>query len=128
MNVERGTDFYERNPAKTMSVIRTTAGTAEVLIETVTPYGQNTFSGMEDTSKIDALSGIATDAFKSAQEVIGGIAKEISNSIMKGRYAPSETKVGFSMSLTTEGNLWLIRSGSDMTLNVELTWKKAESK
>lgn len=112
---------------KTMGVIRTTAGSAEVLIETVNPSGQSAFSGMEDTANAGVMVGIAAEAFQSAREVISGIAQEISKSIMSGAYAPSETKIGFSMSLTTEGNLWLIKSGSDMTLNVELTWKKDET-
>ena len=110
-----------------MGIVRTTAGGAEVLIETVSPTRQNAFSGMEDTANAGALAGIAKEAFESARTVISGIAQEISKSVMNGAYAPSETKVGFSMSLTTEGNLWLIKSGSNVTLNVELTWKKDET-
>lgn len=110
-----------------MGVIKTTAGGAEVLIETVNPTGQYAFSGMEDTASASVLAGIAKETFESARKVIGGIAQEMSKSVMSGAYAPSETKIGFSMSLTTEGNLWLIKSGSNVALNVELTWKKDET-
>lgn len=113
-----------RTPVKMMGVIRTTAGGAEVLIETVNPTA---FPGMEDSASTSALADIAKETFESARKVISGIAQEVSKSVMSGAYAPSEIKIGFSMSLTTEGNLWLIKSGSNVALNVELTWKKDEA-
>lgn len=109
-----------------MGVIRTRVGNAEVLIETVDTTMQKTFSGMTDTADRDTVGEKICDAFESAKDVIQGVVQEFSQIIEQGVNPPDETKIGFSMSLTAEGNLWLIKSGSNMTLSVELTWKQSE--
>lgn len=110
-----------------MSVIRTKVGNTEVLIETVGTKSQGLFPGMEDTANSDTIGGKVLNAFESAKEVISGIVQEFSAAVACEVNPPTETKIGFSMSLSTEGNIWLIKSGSNMTLNVELTWKQRES-
>lgn len=110
-----------------MELIKTNVGGAEVLIEAINTNGQSQFWGMEDTADVADVIGVAKDALRSAREIINGIAEEMSKSILSEAHTPAETKIGFSMSLTTEGNLWLIKSGTNMTLNVELTWKKDNS-
>ena len=109
-----------------MGVIRTKVGNTEVLIETVGVRAQSAFPGMEDTSNIDTVGSRAIDALRGAKDVISGIVNEFSEAFVCELNPPSETKIGFSMSLSTEGNIWLIKSGSNMTLNVELTWKQRE--
>ena len=108
-----------------MGVIKTKIGSAEVFIETVDTKVQGAFPGMMDTADRDRVGDKIHDAFESAKDVIHGVVQEFSEIITWGVDSPNEVKVAFSMSLTTEGNLWLIKSGSNMTLNVELTWKKS---
>ena len=107
-----------------MGVIRTKAGSAEVFIETVDSKIQGAFPGMTDTA--DRVGDKIQDVFESAKDVIRGVVQEFSEIVTWGANSPDEVKVAFSMSLTTEGNLWLIKGGSNMTLNVELTWKQSE--
>lgn len=109
-----------------MGVVRTKIGNAEVLIETVETKTQEAFPGMTDTADRNTVSDKIYDAFESAKDVIQGIVQEFSGIIAQGVNPPDETKISFSMSLTAEGNLWLIKSGSNMTLNVEMTWKQSE--
>lgn len=109
-----------------MGVIRTKIGNAEVLVETVETRMKESFPGMTDTADRNTVSDKISDAFESAKDVIQGIVQEFSGIIAQGVDSPDETKISFSMSLTAEGNLWLIKSGSNMTLNVEITWKKSE--
>lgn len=111
---------------RNMGVIRTKAGNAEVLIETVGTEKQGAFPGMTDTADRDTAGERLYNVFESAKDTIQGIVQEFSEVVSRGVHSPDEMKIGFSMSLTTEGNLWLIKSGSNMTVNVELTWKKSE--
>lgn len=111
---------------KKMGVVRTNIGNVEVLIETVETEKQEAFPGMTDTADRNTVSDKIYDAFESAKDVIQGIVGEFSEINALGVNSPDETKISFSMSLAAEGNLWLIKSGSNMTLNVEMTWKQSE--
>ncbi len=111
---------------KKMGVVRTNIGNVEVLIETVETEMQEAFPGMTDTADRNTVSDKIYDAFESAKDVIQGIVREFSGINALGVNSPDETKISFSMSLAAEGNLWLIKSGSNMTLNVEMTWKQSE--
>ncbi len=97
-----------------------------MLIETMNVNTQAAFPGMTDTATNDAIGGKVLDAFKSAKEVIDGIAEEFSEIAVNAVKPPDETKIGFSMSLSTEGNLWVVKGEGSVTLNVELTWKRNE--
>ena len=109
-----------------MGLIKTKAGNAEVLIETMNVNTQSAFPGMTDTAVSDAIGGKVLEAFKSAKEVIDGIAEEFSDIATNAVNPPDETKIGFSMSLSTEGNLWVVKGEGSVTLNVEMTWKRNE--
>lgn len=109
-----------------MGVIRTKVGNAEVLIETVDTKMNESFSGMADTGNKSTISDKVYDVFENAKEVIQGVVQEVSEIVVQDINPPDETKVSFGMSLSTEGNLWLIKSGGSLTLNVELTWKRSE--
>lgn len=106
-----------------MGVIMTKAGEAKVLIETVDTKSPESFPGMTDTADLEMARDKIYDVFESAKSVIEGIAQEFSEIITSGAVSPDEAKISFGMSVTAEGNLWLIKSGGDMSMNVELTWK-----
>ena len=65
-------------------------------------------------------------SIQSAKEVIDGIAEEFSEIATNAVNPPDETKIGFSMSLSTEGNLCVVKGEGSVTLNVEMTWKRNE--
>lgn len=109
-----------------MGLIKTKAGNAEVLIETMNVNTQSVFPGMTDTVAGDVIGGKVLKAFKSGKEVINGIAEELSEIATNAVNPPDETKIGFSMSLSTEGNLWVVKGEGSATLNVEMTWKRNE--
>ena len=108
-----------------MNVIKTRVGNAEVLIEAVSVQ-RDSFGGMQDTSTHgnSIPAEIAENAFRDAQDVIRNIAEEFSQAWQDKSFMPDETKIGFSMSVTTTGDLWIVKAGNSMTLDVEMTWKK----
>lgn len=107
-----------------MNVVKTKVGNTEVLIETIRTGKHELFHGMENTNISEGISCEVFNAFESAKEVISGIIQEMSDAVAFDENPPDETKIGFSMSLEAEGNLWMIKGTSNATLNVELTWKK----
>ena len=109
-----------------MGVIKTKAGGAEILIETVSLNNQSSFAGMSDTAINfnEVVPNFVENAFQNAKDIICRIAEDFSDVVKDKPFAPAETKIGFSMGLTTEGDLWLIKAADSMTLNVELVWKK----
>lgn len=109
-----------------MGVIKTKVGNAEVLVETFSVNTQDNFPGMTDTSSSNGISDKLLDVFQSAKDVIDGIVEEFSDIATNSINPPDETKIGFSMSLSTEGNLWVVKGSGNVTLNVELTWKGCE--
>lgn len=107
-----------------MGIIKSKAGNVEVLIETINVNTPDTFPGMMDTAGSDGIGGKLLNAFESAREVIDGIAEEFLEVATNAVNPPDEKKVKFGMSLSTEGNLWVLRGEGSVTLNVELTWKR----
>lgn len=112
-----------------MGIISTKVGNAEVLIETVELSERNretAFPGMRDTAAHDFVTEHVLNIFDNAREVIRGIADELSSTVAQAVNPPDETKISFGMSLSAEGNTWLVKGGSNMTINVQMTWKRCE--
>lgn len=100
-----------------------------VLIEAVELSGDNgndIFCGMQDTATRNLVIDHTVNAFDSAREVICGIAEELSGTVTQAVNPPDEMKISFGMSLSAEGNIWLVKGGSNMAINVEMTWKRRE--
>lgn len=115
-----------------MGIIKTKVGNAEILIETVPVSEINErrhFSGMRDTTARefikDSISDHVLEVFYGASEAICGIAQELEVK-MHDIKSPDELTVSFGMALSAEGNIWMIKGGTNMTINVQMTWKRCE--
>lgn len=117
-------DFNTITEYTQMNFIKTKVGNAEVLIETVGARNQGYFPGMEDTANYESVGDKVYNTFENVREVISGIVQEFSEEVFCQVHSPSEMKIAFSVSLSTEGKVLLVKGSSNMTLNVELTWKK----
>lgn len=117
-----------------MKTLKTKIGKTDVLVETIetndiTPVTSGVSYSRSFQENIAPFCSHTSaenmkDVFEKANEVIKGMAQELSDSFSKDISQPSEIKVSFGMSLSAEGNIWVIKGGSEVTMNVELTWKQ----
>ncbi len=107
-----------------MSTAETKVNDVTILMETYNSkpgYFAETGSSVK-RAKIDEM-------FKEASEIIEGIAGQFSEKMKNcSAIAPDELKIGFSIGATTEANVWIIKGSGEMTIDVEMTWKKESEK
>lgn len=103
-----------------MSYVETTINDVKVIMQSYA-FDQGGFTDTDSSEIPEKL----TNMFENAAKVIDGIASQISSKMNKhSPDRPDELKVGFSIGATTEANVFVIKGSGELTIDIEMTWKK----
>ncbi len=107
-----------------MAFVETTIGDVNVIMEA---YDYN-LSGLAETDNSESSTKILS-LFEDASRLVNSIATNFSQKLKECvPSSPDEIKIGFSIGATTEQNLLVVKGSGELTIDVEMTWKKEEDK
>lgn len=103
-----------------MAFVETTIGDVNIIMEA---YDRN-ISGFAETDNSEPSEKVIS-LFDDISKAVSTIANSFSEKFQTHNPgSPDEIKIGFSIGVTTESNLLIIKGSGELTIDVEMTWKK----